>query len=158
MVDALIPIYRERVEDDARADHNSEHHHPDDPPAAVPAPRISSAQPRWEILVPRHQVMVPERQLGKARPRFSLADRAFLAALRQQAAIEPAIRRPRPALASAAAAVQTPPLPGRRIARARVCRCGRTGSGRQCLCELIVPGQQDSGPLLIYMYRVAIFG
>jgi len=29
----------------------------------------------------RHQISVLERQLGKARPRFSLADRAFLAAL-----------------------------------------------------------------------------
>jgi hypothetical protein len=28
----------------------------------------------------RHQIMVLERQLGKGRPRFSLADRAFLAA------------------------------------------------------------------------------
>ena len=34
-----------------------------------------------EILALRHQIMVLERQLGKARPRFSLADRAFLAAL-----------------------------------------------------------------------------
>ena len=29
----------------------------------------------------RHQIIVLERQLGKGRPRFSLADRAFLAAL-----------------------------------------------------------------------------
>jgi putative transposase len=34
-----------------------------------------------EILALRHQIIVLERQLGKARPRFSLADRAFLAAL-----------------------------------------------------------------------------
>jgi hypothetical protein len=34
-----------------------------------------------EILALRHQIMVLERQLGKARPGFSLADRAFLAAL-----------------------------------------------------------------------------
>ena len=34
-----------------------------------------------EILVLRHQIMALERQLGKARPRFSLADRAFMAAL-----------------------------------------------------------------------------
>jgi putative transposase len=34
-----------------------------------------------EILALRHQIMVLERPLGKARPRFSLADRAFLAAL-----------------------------------------------------------------------------
>jgi len=34
-----------------------------------------------EILALRHQVMVLERQLGKARPRFRPADRAFMAAL-----------------------------------------------------------------------------
>ena len=34
-----------------------------------------------EILALRHQIMVLERQLGTARPRFSPADRAFLAAL-----------------------------------------------------------------------------
>jgi putative transposase len=33
------------------------------------------------ILALRHQIMVLERQLDKARPRFSLADRAFLGAL-----------------------------------------------------------------------------
>jgi hypothetical protein len=33
------------------------------------------------ILALRHQLMVLERQLGKARPRFSPVDRAFLAAL-----------------------------------------------------------------------------
>ncbi|MEU4744734.1 integrase core domain-containing protein [Actinosynnema sp. NPDC023658] len=34
-----------------------------------------------EILALRHQIMVLQRQLGDARPRFSPADRAFLAAL-----------------------------------------------------------------------------
>jgi hypothetical protein len=34
-----------------------------------------------EILALRHQIMVLQRQLGDARPRFSSADRAFLAAL-----------------------------------------------------------------------------
>ncbi|SDP95553.1 hypothetical protein [Lentzea jiangxiensis] len=34
-----------------------------------------------EILAPRHQITILERQLGKDRPRFSPADRAFLAAL-----------------------------------------------------------------------------
>jgi hypothetical protein len=34
-----------------------------------------------EILVLRHQITVLERQLGKTQPRFSPADRAFLAAL-----------------------------------------------------------------------------
>jgi putative transposase len=34
-----------------------------------------------EILALRHQIIVLERQLGKTRPRFCLADRAFLAAL-----------------------------------------------------------------------------
>jgi putative transposase len=34
-----------------------------------------------EILALRHQITVLERQLGKARPRFSPVDRAFLAAL-----------------------------------------------------------------------------
>ncbi len=34
-----------------------------------------------EILALRHQITVLERQLGKTRPRFSPADRAFLAAL-----------------------------------------------------------------------------
>ena len=34
-----------------------------------------------EILALRHQITVPERQLGRTRPRFSPADRAFLAAM-----------------------------------------------------------------------------
>ncbi|WP_245950579.1 helix-turn-helix domain-containing protein [Saccharothrix carnea] len=34
-----------------------------------------------EILALRHQIMVLQRQLGDTRPRFSPADRAFLAAL-----------------------------------------------------------------------------
>ena len=34
-----------------------------------------------EILALRHQITVLERQLGRTRPRFSPADRAFLAAL-----------------------------------------------------------------------------
>lgn len=34
-----------------------------------------------EVLVPRHQLAVAQRQLGPARPAFTGADRAFLAAL-----------------------------------------------------------------------------
>jgi putative transposase len=42
---------------------------------------MSDRDKEVEILALRHQIMVLERQQGKARPRFSLADRAFLAAL-----------------------------------------------------------------------------
>ena len=42
---------------------------------------MSDRDKEVEILSLRHQIMVLERQLGKARPRFSLADRAFTAAL-----------------------------------------------------------------------------
>jgi putative transposase len=45
-----------------------------------------------EILVLRHQITVLERQLGKARPRFSSGDRAFLAALLHRLPAE-ALRR-----------------------------------------------------------------
>jgi hypothetical protein len=43
--------------------------------------QVSDQAKEAEILALRHQIIVLERQLGKARPRFSLADRAFLAAL-----------------------------------------------------------------------------
>jgi hypothetical protein len=36
---------------------------------------VSDRDKEVEILALRHQIMVLERQLGKARPRFSLADR-----------------------------------------------------------------------------------
>ena len=42
---------------------------------------VSDRDKDVEILALRHQIMVLERQLGTARPRFSPADRAFLAAL-----------------------------------------------------------------------------
>src|SRR5689334_11458529 len=42
---------------------------------------MSDRDKAMEILALRHQMMVLKRQLGRARPRFSLADRAFLAAL-----------------------------------------------------------------------------
>jgi len=42
---------------------------------------MSDRDKEVEILALRHQITVLERQLGKTRPRFSLADRAFLAAL-----------------------------------------------------------------------------
>jgi putative transposase len=42
---------------------------------------VSDQAKEVEILALRHQISVLQRQLGKARPRFSLADRAFLAAL-----------------------------------------------------------------------------
>ena len=42
---------------------------------------VSDRDKEVEILARRHQIMVLERQLGKARPRFFLADRAFVTAL-----------------------------------------------------------------------------
>jgi len=42
---------------------------------------VSDRDKDVEILALRHQITVLERQLGTARPRFCLADRAFLAAL-----------------------------------------------------------------------------
>ena len=42
---------------------------------------VSDRDKEVEILALRRQITVLERQLGKTRPRFSLADRAFLAAL-----------------------------------------------------------------------------
>src|SRR5690242_2425156 len=42
---------------------------------------MSDRDKEVEILALRHQITVLERQLGKTRPRFSLAGRAFLAAL-----------------------------------------------------------------------------
>ncbi|MFI9605078.1 hypothetical protein ACIHCX_35590 [Streptomyces sp. NPDC052043] len=51
---------------------------------ALALPRLLPVSERdkdIEILALRHQVTVLERQLGKHRPRFDAADRAFLAAL-----------------------------------------------------------------------------
>jgi hypothetical protein len=42
---------------------------------------VSDRDKDVEILALRHQITVLERQLGTTRPRFSPADRAFLAAL-----------------------------------------------------------------------------
>jgi len=42
---------------------------------------VSDRDKEVEILALRHQITVLERQLGNSRPRFSLAGRAFLAAL-----------------------------------------------------------------------------
>ncbi|MGW4517455.1 integrase, partial [Streptomyces sp. NPDC004393] len=47
-----------------------------------------------EILVLRHQITVLERQLGKRRPRFDAADRAFLVALLHRLPMD-ALRRVR---------------------------------------------------------------
>jgi putative transposase len=42
---------------------------------------VSDRDKNAEILALRHQITMLERQLGTGRPRFSAADRAFLAAL-----------------------------------------------------------------------------
>ena len=42
---------------------------------------VSDQHKEVEIVVLRHQITVLQRQLGTTRPRFSPADRAFLAAL-----------------------------------------------------------------------------
>ncbi|MCE7000824.1 hypothetical protein LZG04_39310 [Saccharothrix sp. S26] len=44
-------------------------------------PPMSDREKDTEILSLHHQIMVLDRQLGDARPRFTTADRAFLAAL-----------------------------------------------------------------------------
>jgi hypothetical protein len=100
-----------------------------------------------EILELRHQITVLERQLGKARPRFSAVDRAFLAALlhwlprdvlgRIRLLIRPdtVLRRHRDLLARRHAARSRPKRPGRprtvRSIRLLVLRLagGRTHAG-----------------------------
>jgi hypothetical protein len=100
-----------------------------------------------EILELRHQITVLERQLGKARPRFSAVDRAFLAALlhwlprdllgRIRLLIRPdtVLRRHRDLLARRHTARSRPKRPGRprtvRSIRLLVLRLagGRTHAG-----------------------------
>ncbi|MEU4445174.1 integrase [Actinosynnema sp. NPDC050801] len=53
---------------------------------------LSDRDKDTEIPPRRHQIMVLERQLGDARPRFSFANRAFLAALLHRLPVQ-ALRR-----------------------------------------------------------------
>src|ERR1017187_1286858 len=112
-----------------------------------------------EILALRHQITMLERQLGTTRPRFSLADRAFLAALLQHlprdvlgrfrllVRPETVLRWHRDLLARRHAARSRPRRPGRprtvRSIRQLVLRLARENPGwgyRRIHGELLVLG------------------
>jgi hypothetical protein len=80
---------------------------------------MSDRDKEVEILALRHQIAVLERQLGKTRPRFSPAGRAFLAALPH--------RLPRDVLARLRLLVRPSPIPGPDATRLQIQRRDRLG-------------------------------
>jgi len=100
--------------------------------ALLRLPPISDQAEDAEILALRHQITVLEGQLGRTRPRFSPADRAFLAALLHRLAPN-ALRRvsaagaPGNGAALASGPARPPPGPG---PSAQVVHgpCARSGS------------------------------
>ena len=129
-----------------------------------------------EILALRHQVMVLERQLGKARPRFRPADRAFMAALlhrlpgdvlgRFRLLIQPAtiLRWHRDLVARRHAARSRPGRPGRprtvRSIRLLVLRLARENPSwgyRRIHGELLVLGIRTAASTVWEILRQAGF-
>ena len=120
---------------------------------------VSDQDKDAEILVLRHQITVLQRQLGTTRPRFSLGDRAFLAALlhrlprdvlgRFRLLVRPdtVLRWHRDLIARRHAARSRPGRPGRprtirsiRILILRLARENPSGGYRRIHGELLVLG------------------